>query len=144
MTNGKFYVDASVIVGLFLDDFDVEPTFALVAEPSALTYSDFGLGEVIAGLSARARAVRSSDVDTSRMIEAASAYLMNWQTCQVISADVAKAVDLVTEPALALKFPDAIHLAIADRLSLPLLTNDRRQHRAAAAASIDSQLLPTR
>lgn len=141
---GSFYVDASVIVGLILGDFDVEPTFSLIADPSALTYSDFGLGEVVAAVSARARAARLTPDETTSSLTAARAFLAQWQACTVTSADVLEAIELVADPALALKFPDAIHLAIAARLGRRLLTNDHQQHRAAAAASIDTRLLLTR
>ena len=141
MTADQFYVDPSVIVGLLLDDFDPSPILSLVADPSTLTYSDFGLGEVIAGMSARARTLRLPNEENASLVAAARGFVALWRAEPTTAADLAKAIELVSRTDLSLEFPDAVHLAIADRLALPLLTNDRQQHRAAQSSSIASRLL---
>lgn len=128
----RFYVDPSVIAGVILGDLDGF-TSSVLRDATALVYSDFGLGEVVSAISARIRAVHGSDELGAAKIEAMRLYLDRWQRELLISSDLLTATDFVGRPSLALKLPDAIHIAIARRIGLPLLTNDRQQQAAATA-----------
>ncbi len=56
--------------------------------------------------------------------------------------DLDRAIILAGHASLALKLPDAIHVATAERAGLPLLTADRQQERAARALGLSTILLP--
>jgi len=136
------YVDASVIAGLILSDISSEGLLASIDDGATLLHSRFGLGEVVSAIAARTRALRQTDEDAEVKIAALRDFLSDWreETCR--PADLDRAIILAGRPSLALKLPDAIHVAIVERVGLPLLTADRQQERAARAIGLTTILLP--
>ena len=116
---------------------------AVIPAAATLIYSDFGFGEVVSAISARVRTVRGSDRLSAEKLAAVRAFLGGWSFERLLGSDLAVATDLAGRPSLALKFADAIHVAIAQRLHVPLLTCDRQQHRATQALALVAQLLQT-
>ena len=138
MSAPVFYVDASVIAGIALRDIDLERLVATVPVDVAFAYSTFGFGEVVSAIAARIRATHGCDEDGSSRINDLRKFLKNWIWMDWTSGDLDRAVALTARVSLALKLPDAIHIAIAERLDFPLLTLDRQQHRAASTLGLAS------
>uniref|UniRef100_UPI0035CB1724 PIN domain-containing protein n=1 Tax=uncultured Sphingomonas sp. TaxID=158754 RepID=UPI0035CB1724 len=63
-------------------------------------------------------------------------YFARWTFARTISADIDLAADMIATFSLGLKFPDAIHIATAQRLGLTLVSTDIRQVRAATTLGI--------
>ena len=141
MSGAIFYVDASVIAGVALRDIDFEYVVAAVPAETALAYSTFGFGEVVSAIAARVRAKHGSDDDAAARLQDLRIFLENWVWVDCTSGDLDRAIVLTAQASLALKLPDAIHIAIAERLGLPLLTSDRQQYRAARSLGL-SPILP--
>ena len=132
------YLDASVIVANLID----EP-----ATPSAkrwfrdaadeLAISDLARGEVVAALHRAIRDGRHARPDIASRIEAFERWSANaFVQVMLMPADMRMAVDYVKTFDLALRMPDAIHLATCARLGLTLATFDRRLLRAAEALGV--------
>lgn len=141
MSDARFYVDASVIAGLALGDVGLDRFQAVVPASATLTCSDFGLGELVSAISARGRAARLTDEVVALKVADLRTFLDAWRSEPLTSVDIVAATALTAKPSLALKFADAIHVAIARRLALPLLTGDHQQHRAALALALPSTSL---
>ncbi len=139
MSTRRFYVDPSVIAGLILGDLDQRDLFSIINDATLLTYSDFGLGEVVSAISARVRARHRTDEFAATKIVETRRYLERWHYEPIVSTDVIRATALVGRPSLSLKLPDAIHIATAERIKLPLLTHDRQQHAAARLLGYPAQ-----
>lgn len=133
-----FYVDASAIVAVVAS----EPTSALVdkliRETSSTTFvSDFAMVECSAALA------KNSRVKGRTMHEADNVYveldawsLVMAEQVDITSRDVADATTFVRRSGLALRAPDAIHIAAARRLGATLLTLDRGMARAATILGV--------
>lgn len=133
-----FYVDASVIAGIALRDIDLERLVAAVPVDVAFAYSTFCVGEVVSAISARIRAAHGRDEDGTARLDDLRKFLENWIWMDWTSGDLDRAIVLTSRVSLALKLPDAIHIAIAERLGFPLLTLDRQQHRATSTLGLAS------
>ena len=127
------YLDASVLVALMVKEAGARAVADLLhADERPLTASDFALAETSAALARLARiAVLSSD-----QLEEVFTRLDHWTSAatrheSLSSGDVTAANRLVRQPDLALRVPDAIHVAMAARLEATLLTLDKGMARAA-------------
>ena len=140
MSTTFVYVDASVIAGVALGD--VEPSLAISSVPKnqSLAYGTFGFGEAVSAISARTRAAHGTDEDAVARMDGLRAFLTTWQHIDWAPSDLDRAIALAGRASLALKLPDAIHIAIAERNVLPLLTFDQQQHRAALTLGLPSIL----
>lgn len=132
------YLDASVLVALVAKEPGATSVTAVlgVAE-RPLIASDFAVAETSAAL---ARLLRIG-ARTAGQLEEAFTRLDGWIDAAtslrtVTSTDVAEANLLVRNPDLALRAPDAIHIAAAARLGAVLVTLDKGMTRAAAALDI--------
>ena len=127
------YLDASVILPILVK----EPASAVVdafmsTVQQELWVSDFAAAEVASALSRLVRigrlqatdgAARLSDFDVWRAAMTRPA--------EIHAVDVRLAAAYVRRFDLALRAPDALHLAVAERLEVPLVTLDRRLAAAA-------------
>ena len=59
-----------------------------------------------------------------------------WSRVAIDAADIALATSFMTHFELGLRFPDAIHIATAQRLGLTLVSTDLRHVRAPATIGI--------
>jgi uncharacterized protein len=122
------YFDASLIVPMFVEDALNERADAYIERFAPLpVISDFAMAEVASALNLRVRA-RLLDVSEARE---ALGELDIWRaqtvsTCQVDRADIATAEAFLRRLDLPLRAPDAIHIAVAQRLNLELATFDQR------------------
>jgi predicted nucleic acid-binding protein len=129
----KLYLDSSVVVALIMG----EPHAAAIVilreqhkDPEILV-SDLAVGEIVASF---AKFVRMGRIDERAMAAARQLLeqiLPEWQIVEIAPEDVADAISMVARPALALRMPDAIHIALSRRLGAALVTLDQRQNDAA-------------
>lgn len=135
----KAYLDASVLVSLFaLDAFSERAESWLRDAAPALVVSDFAAAEVA---SAMARRVRSQDL-TADEARAAFAAFDAWtarETTRVrtAAADIAAAEACLRRLDLTLRTPDALNIAIAQRLDAALATFDAKMSAAARALGVE-------
>ena len=132
----RHYADASLLVALFtIDALTARAMTWMAADPRSLVVSDFAGAEFASAL-ARKRRMR-----ILTETEAASAFVAfdTWTAqhavpCEAAPGDIAAATGWLRRPDLTLRAPDAINLAIAQRLAAPLITFDAAM--AAAARSL--------
>ena len=135
----SFYLDASVIVPLFVHEArhpDMWGYLATVSSPVIVT--SFAAGEVVSALG---RYVRKGELT----VEGARERLCDLETWRaaatesppIIDDDIDTASKFIARFDLGLRLPDAIHIASARRLGLPLLTLDDRMRQAATTLGND-------
>lgn len=124
----KYYIDASVLVPLILPDQHVgrAEMFRGTANRSVLIVSDFAAAEFSAVAARRMREGKLSGEDARGAVAAFDA----WSARATVRAnidplDIAQASSFIRRFDLPLRTPDAIHMAIAQRLSATLVTFDR-------------------
>lgn len=133
------YLDASVLVALLIPDVFSEAAEALVeqaAEP--LIVSDFARAELASAVALKVR----RGVLTQPQARAVFARFDAWTSEvadveEVAPADVREGEALVRRLDLALRAPDAIHVAAARRLRARLATFDDRMTEGAAALGVE-------
>jgi uncharacterized protein len=124
----SLYLDASLLVALFV----IDPTSAradafLSEQATVVVISDFGAAEFS---SAVARRVRMRDLtrDEGRL---AFAQFDTWiarsvRRRELTTADIASAERILRRLDVNLRAPDALHVAIAERIGATLVTFDQR------------------
>lgn len=132
------YIDASAIVATVARQKYRRLVDPLIRDPwQALAVSDFALAESSGALSALAR----GELWPAEQVAATFEELDAWATLltervEIASSDIAEANLLVRRPGIALRAPDAIHIAAAHRLGATLLTLDNGMARAAAVLGV--------
>ncbi|WP_029415623.1 type II toxin-antitoxin system VapC family toxin [Brevundimonas bacteroides] len=134
----SLYFDASALVAIIADEPSSQAVYETLRHGERLPLvSDFCRAEASAALAKRVRtgAAQLGDIDLFY------ADLDHWalnagEAVKVSSADIHRAAELVRHRELALRAPDAIHIAAAHRLGATLLTLDRGLARAAAALGV--------
>lgn len=99
-------------------------------------YRDWMYGEFVAAVARRLRATGLDDATGEALIVAADRYLAGWSKEAATTDDLASAIAFVRKFHIGLHLPDAIHVAVAQRLGATLITTDRQQFRAAKALGI--------
>ena len=123
----SFYLDASALIPLF----KIEESSAVISDwvanlTAPILVSSLVIGEACSGFS---RQVRQGVWD-AKLANAAANEVAVWIEARatlvtVLNEDVIAAADLVKYPIPRLLMPDAIHLAICQRLELTLVTLDK-------------------
>ena len=125
-------MDASFLVPFLVEEPASDAVKAYLATRPDRLISDFAAAEVASALSRLVRtglltagqgAARLADFDAWRAAVSS--------TADIHAADVRLAYAYVRRFDLALRVPDALHLAIVNRLQATLITLDRRLERAA-------------
>lgn len=132
------YLDASVIVPLFIADAFSKQADALIAQESTITIADWAVVEVSSVI---ARQTRIGAIDTQTAQRVLSQF-DSWRArlairAETFGSDMVLATEFVRKFDLGLRGPDALHLAIASRLGMKLLTFDTRMKSAAIALGLD-------
>jgi predicted nucleic acid-binding protein len=133
------YLDASVIVSLFVQDAFVGRAEAFFAQQgSLLLISDFAAAEFS---SAIARRVRMKEMILAQG-QTALANFDAWTAraslrIPIVSADVETATGYLRRLDLQLRTGDAINIAVAHRLGASLLTFDTRMAASATALGVE-------
>lgn len=138
----SFYLDASVLVPLVV----IEPQHPnlwdfLDQQLKPLMVTSFARGEAVSALSRLVRTRRLTADQARAGLADLDAWLRRVCVSPIVEdGDIRTGTEFVGRFDLALKLPDAIHLACAKRLGQPLLTLDRPLHRAAEALGIEARL----
>jgi predicted nucleic acid-binding protein len=122
------YLDASVLVSLFANDTMTARAEAFLrTHPSGLIVSDFVAAEFASAIARKVR-IQALTADDAR---AAFATFDAWtaeksERVHTVAADVDLATALLRRLDLTLRTPDAINIAITQRIRAELLTFDRQ------------------
>ena len=130
-------LDASIIGTLLFDDFGAAKLSDWIE--SNLTEaigSNFAWGEVISAMGVKVRATGMRPELARQLIEDFAASVDRWGRIDVAAQDIDDAIAFIADLTLALRLPDAIHIAIARRIGATLITSDRQQLRAAVGLSV--------
>jgi len=132
------YLDASVLVALIADETN-RPLVAPYLDPSlgSILVSDFCVAEASAALTSKGRhlglAAPLVDQDIARLDEWIDQFA---ERVRMMTVDVDSATMAIRRHDVVLRAPDAIHIAVARRLTATLLTFDRGMARAAAVLGV--------
>ncbi len=131
------YCDASVIGTLVFRDTDwIGVRHWIETTKPSLTYSDFGFGELASAVGRRVRMEQLDATTAQTLLRGFPTRLSDWAHITIEPSDIAVATDHMLRFELGLRFPDAIHIAVARRLGLTLVSTDIRQVRAAASLGV--------
>jgi predicted nucleic acid-binding protein len=129
------YLDASVLVALFTNDpLTARADTFLRANPSVVIVSDFAAAEFSSVI---ARHVRTKDI-TKNNARVVFSNFDAWtasttQRALINPADIIAAEVFLRRLGLALRTPDALNIAIAQRMAATLVTFDNKMATAARA-----------
>lgn len=132
------YLDASVIVALLTNDaLTGRARVFLETETPSLFISDYAVAEAA---SAIARRVRTGEL-TEAEARAAFDNLDRWtqtfaRRVEISPGDIVMATRFIQRLDLTLRAPDAIHIAIAQRLAIALATFDRGMASSASTLGV--------
>ena len=133
------YLDASVLVSLFVRDAHSEQADrSLRAARQLLIVSDFAAAEFASGVSQHVRTQAVAAKDAITMFSEFD----EWMTREasgvpMTNADVANAATFLRRLDSPLRTPDALHIAIAQRIGARLLTFDKAMASVARALGIE-------
>ena len=139
----SIYLDASVLVAIFTEDpFSVRADDFLASNTRPVVLSDFAVAELA---SAIARLVRMGEL----RVEGARTAFANFDAWvvqieprrQIEASDVLRAESFLRRLDLNLRAPDAINIAMAERLGLSLATFDERMLLAARRLGVPTAQL---
>jgi uncharacterized protein len=133
------YLDASVIVPLFLEDTLSQRADALIATQQSFIVADWAVVEVSGVMARQARIATITPAEA----QAAFAAFDQWRAmvaspAETTAADMQTTIQYVRRTQLALRGPDALHIAIASRLGAKLLTFDAKMAAAATALGVET------
>jgi predicted nucleic acid-binding protein len=132
------YLDASVLVGLIADETN-RPLLVPHLDPDArsILVSDFCVAEVSAALTSKGRRLGLPAASVDQDIARLDVWIDQFaDRVRMMAVDVDNATIAIRRPNIALRAPDAIHIAVARRLTATLLTFDRGMARAAASLGV--------
>ena len=135
---GSRYLDASVLVAvLTVEPFSERADRFVRDHPIGLIISDFAAAEFASAIARRVR-MREVTVDDARSDLAAfdSWAARSVQSIELTATDVALATAFLRRLDLTLRTPDAIHIAIAQRINATLVTFDQRMTESARALGV--------
>lgn len=134
----SLYLDASLLVPLVVAETQHPDIWAFLAQhPSPFVVTSFARGEAASALGrlVRKRVLGESDAQ-ARLIELEAWCATVCAAPPVEDGDIRAASAFLRRFDLGLRLPDALHLACARRLGLPLMTLDLRLIRAGDALGI--------
>ena len=139
------YLDASVVIPKLVEEPDTAAVDAYLAgNPEDRLVSDFAAAEVASVFSRLIRIGQLSVAEASAALADFEIWrATNSSPVEVHAGDVRLAYAHVRRFDLALRAPDALHLAIARRTGAKLVTFDRRLLRAASALGITAEMPKT-
>jgi predicted nucleic acid-binding protein len=126
-------LDASALVSLFVEDANSASARRRIGEiRTVMAVSTFAAAEFAAAIGRRVRAGAYDPAQGAAVLALFDAWMAGHaETLDVDPEDHRVAAGFVRHFELGLRAPDALHIAICQRLRLPLLTFDARQAAAA-------------
>lgn len=128
-------LDTSVLIAAFTREAGSPRALALLSGDAAWRVSDWAMAEFAAAIRIKARR-GELDVDQVEVVEAILEEMIAEAAISVEAEDHPEARRLIVEDGL-LRAPDALHLAIAQRLGARLATFDTNLARAAEAIGVE-------
>ena len=135
-------MDASILVPLFLNDpFSRRAEEFLSLRKPVAVVSDFAAAEFSSVLSRRVRTKENSEAEVRSAFQDFDQWIASTAQCiECEPADVRRADQFLRRLNLTLRAPDAIHIAIAQRIGAELVTFDVRM--IASARALDVSVTP--
>jgi hypothetical protein len=132
------YLDASILVALLTaEPFSDRAGAFVLANPAALIVSDFAGAEFASAIARRVRMRESTLSDARRDLSDFDIWVTrSAQRVEISPADVAAATAFLRRLDLTLRTPDALHIAIAERIGATLTTFDQRMAASARALGV--------
>lgn len=129
------YFDASAVAAILLPEASSDAVADLVDTTDAeIRVSEFSIAETSSAVSRLFRMKQHDRQEAERLFLDIDRWVGDVASLvDIQSSDFARATDLVRELDLKLRAPDALHLAIAERLDARLITLDRNLAAAAHA-----------
>lgn len=124
----KLYLDASVLVPLFTEEDTTKEvqTFLRQREPT-LVVSDFAAAEFVSAIGRRVRTALLTRAEAQRIFATFDDWTVGVAVAEMtLPRDVARANALLRRLDLPLRTPDAINIAIAERIRAELFTLDKQ------------------
>jgi uncharacterized protein len=129
--------DASVLVPLIVPEAKSTQIASEISALGSAIVSDFAFGEVCSAISIKVRRREIELAEANIILSEFEIWVERFANRAVTEArDVATATRLVRRFELGLRMPDALYLALALRLAVPIVTLDDRQSVAARALGI--------
>jgi predicted nucleic acid-binding protein len=135
----SLYLDTSVLVALLVhsDPFTERARVYIAGNPDSLIVSDFAAAEFASVVSRLTRTRRLSIDDATALFGDFDAWRARTaEPAAATAPDIAAATAVLRRLDLNLRTPDAINIAIADRLGAMLATFDERMAAAARALGV--------
>jgi predicted nucleic acid-binding protein len=131
------YLDASVIVSLFVNDSFSDRADRLLVRIGKVVVSDFAAAEFAAVVMRKTRTRELRAPDAERVFADFDAWCTTFaEGATTTSEDIAVATTFVRRSDLALRVPDAINVALSRRLDAPLATFDERMAESARTLGV--------
>jgi predicted nucleic acid-binding protein len=133
------YLDTSVLTSLFIDTdvFNGRAVTFFSQADDILVVSDFAAAEFASVLSRLTRMNEIQDSRTRAIFDAFDVWRARFADEEdIVSSDILAATTIIRRLELNLRAPDAINLAIAQRLGASIATFDRRMAENARALGI--------
>jgi predicted nucleic acid-binding protein len=121
-----WYLDASFLVALLTaEPFSGRADNFVEGNPAPLIVSDFAAAEFASAIARRVRIRESSREDAMQDLSDFDLWAARSTTqVETVAADMARAASFLRRLDLPLRTPDAIHIAIAERVDATLVTFD--------------------
>ena len=133
-----FYIDASAVVAVVGSEAASPAVDRVILDPDSLVLiSDLVVAESSAALARNGRVKRLTPPEMEQVFRELDGWAAgSAQAARIASSDITDADAFVRLPGLALRAPDAIHIAAARRLDAALLTLDHGMALAAALLGV--------
>jgi predicted nucleic acid-binding protein len=133
------YLDASVLVSLFVPDANSQRAFRTLRRTSdSVVVSDFAAAEFASAIAKRVRMTQTTRADALSAFLAFDAWSANCaQSAELTTQDISDCVHYLRRLDHPLRAPDAIHVAIAKRCGAKLFTFDASQRAFAKRQGLD-------
>ena len=134
----SWYLDASVLIALLtVEPFSNRADAFVSATPDPLLVSDFAGAEFASAIARRVRTRESTLSDAQRDLADFDVWVeRSARRVGISPADIAVATTFLRPLDLTLRTPDALHIAIVQRLDATLVTFDRRMADSARTLGI--------
>lgn len=133
----RIYLDASVLIPLFIEEARTGEAHNALAG-KILIVSDFAMAEFSSGIARRVRMDEISQAEGVSIFAIFDTWITRAAHRESLSSGyVLTAMGFVRRTDLALRTPDAINLAIAQRCGARLLTFDAKQAEAARQLGVE-------
>ncbi len=137
----SLYLDASILVALFTQDPQAERADAFLrARAAKLVVSDFAEAEFASAIARRVRMRQARPEAARETFAVFDAWVLRaTERAHATTADIRSAALFIRRLDLILRAPDAIHIAIAQRVAADLFAFDERM--AAAARALGTKVV---